>query len=110
MSGGSYDYLYLLDSLHDLPRKLHHLRAMRDRLGELAEGAAPAVGPAAEFTRYFVDLIDSVEALLAALPQPLRDVWHAVEWLDSSDYGIAEVQEAGAAFTTAVVTFMADGW
>jgi hypothetical protein len=82
MSGGSYNYL----SYHapDLGGHRHHLEAMADRLEGLPYGSK-----AAEATR----------SILAALDdEALANVWHAVEWWDSGDYGEDKVQAAIAKY------------
>lgn len=83
MSGGSYGYLYAWpDRGGDLD--VSALRMMADRLDELAPGSA-----AARDTR----------AILAALDvAPLREVWAAVEWEDSSDGYPGQVPDAVAKY------------
>lgn len=83
MSGGSYNYLCDADS-GDIGNKLDNLREMAERL----EGINPD-GHAAADTR-------EVFAIVAALEFAIRrlsDVWHAVEWRDSCDWGDAQMAE-----------------
>lgn len=75
MSGGSYNYLYGQDSLDH-----GDLTSMAARLAELAPGSA-----AARDTAALVRAIDN---------QRLREVWRAVEWLDSHDYSADQVDAA----------------
>lgn len=74
MSGGSYDYLYSKDLLENTRADLE---MMADRLHELGH-----LGPEIA-TRKIV--------LACEVGAELRDVWRAVEWLDSSDGGAAVV-------------------
>jgi hypothetical protein len=83
VSGGSHNYLYSADLSWN--SRNDDLEAMAARLEELG------VPDAAEQTR----------ALLAPeLPQssPLRDLWHAVEWTDSGDWGDDQLAEAVASW------------
>ena len=67
MSGGSYNYL----CYQDAPEPCE-LRRMAERLRELG----------------YEEWAAQTEAMIAPEPsKQLRDVWHAVEWLDSCDYG-----------------------
>lgn len=87
MSGGSYNYLcYQTD---DLTRHRSDLQQMAERLGGLdwATGAAAA-------TRNVIRLLDQAEAAA----EKLGDVWKAVEWWDSADWGEDQVREAVAAY------------
>ena len=82
MSGGSYNYLcYNTD---ELTSHRGSLKAMAERLAAL--GWAPE---AAEATQRLIDDLDRV----AAAAEALKDVWHAVEWWDSCDYGEDQVRE-----------------
>ncbi len=74
MSGGSYNYLCYqdLDTLRQ-----SNLKAMIERLRELGHEDA-----AQESAKIF-DLFDEIETIM----DRMREVWHAVEWRDSGDYG-----------------------
>ena len=76
MSGGSYNYLYLQGDNGVEPWVL---TAMADRLDRLGEKEA------AEITRSFLPPSDD---------HPIRQLWHAVEWRDSNDWGDDQLQEA----------------
>jgi hypothetical protein len=65
VTGGSYDYL----CYRAVPE---NLEAMADRLAELAPGSAA--------TR------DTAALLALFRSEQLREVWRAVEWLDSNDF------------------------
>jgi phage shock protein A len=79
MSGGAFDYLHeAAGDAADLAAKRSQLDRMARRLDELPHGA-----PAARATR---DVLAALDAAAAA-SEALRDVWHAVEWFDSADYG-----------------------
>lgn len=80
MSGGSFDYLYLKD---DLPK--YALEQMADELDALAAEGVPGAAEAAAETRRYIAPEHAV---------PIRDVWHAVEWWRSSDWGKDDVLEA----------------
>lgn len=87
MSGGSYNYLCYADA-SDIGSKLSDLDQMAARLEQIDPG-----GCAAADTR-------EVQALIGALDRAigrLSDVWRAVEWRDSCDWGddqmLAEIGE-----------------
>lgn len=85
MSGGSYNYLcFQLDSHGHLD--LADLKAMRDRLQELAPGSRA--------TQDTVRLYDTLAAVASVVDGDLTRVWYAVEWLDSGDYSIDQVEKA----------------
>lgn len=88
MSGGSYNYLCYRTE-HIGARK-GDLDAMADRLKELVR-RDPVMMAAWTATR-------RVQSLLAQAEQAaseLTDVWKAVEWYDSSDWGLDQVVQAG---------------
>ena len=76
MSGGSYNYLYMQDAVEIGYEHLHRLRDMADRLEGLG-----AVMAAADTRR----LVNHIEETSRLLPDELRAVWKAVEWVDSCD-------------------------
>ncbi len=82
MSGGSYDYLCW--NTDDLCRRRGMVGAMAKRLEELG------YRDAARATRDVLYLLDGAERA----GQALADVWHAVEWLDSGDYGEESMRKA----------------
>lgn len=77
MSGGSYDYLYW--RVPELGGHRHQLEAMAERL----EALPYATGVAAA-TRRILEAISD---------EKLADVWRAVEWWDSGDYGEDQVRQ-----------------
>jgi hypothetical protein len=92
VSGGSFDYLFLMaDDAAELAKQ-------RDR-GNLAAIAKLMEGMtdgklAARHTRAVIDLLAAAERLGVQL----RDVWHDVEWWQSADYGPAQVRDALTAY------------
>lgn len=87
MSGGSYNYLcYHSDSLSE------H-RSDLESMAERIEGLAYA-GQAAADTRRVLALLDEAQRLAGHL----ADVWRAVEWWDSGDYGEDQVVEEMAKY------------
>lgn len=80
MSGGSYNYLCW--NLDELSSRRHAVEGMAARL----EGSG--YRDAARATRNVLLLIDGAQKAAEAL----QDVWHAVEWADSGDYGEGQVQ------------------
>ncbi|HUP99276.1 MAG TPA: hypothetical protein VM093_02335 [Aeromicrobium sp.] len=91
MSGGSYDYL-AEHSPGDLEARRGTIEAMRDRLNELEAQGVRGAARAARLTRYVLIHLDLAEARA----QELADVWHAVEWRDSCDWGDDTMREAFA--------------
>lgn len=89
MSGGSYDYLCYAIDVGDLAGRRGDMASMAERLERSGYFAA------ARATRNVGLLLDS--AMEAA--NALTDVWHAVEWADSGDYGEDQVREVIAKFT-----------
>lgn len=82
MSGGSYNYLAEHES-GSLEARRGDIEAMRGRLAELEAQRVPGAARAARLTRHVLIHLDLAEARA----QELADVWHAVEWRDSSDWG-----------------------
>jgi hypothetical protein len=80
MSGGSYNYLCYRS--HGLDVQRGDVVAMADRLFQLGHVAE------AEATRRCLDLLDQAEAAATVL----EDVWKAVEWADSGDRGLDDVE------------------
>jgi hypothetical protein len=89
MSGGSFNYLCdrydaagLLDGMRDL-------EAMSDRLAELGYA-----NDAASETRELLLNLRVMEMRCEVAIKRLRDVWRAVEWFDSCDWGEGSIGEA----------------
>lgn len=92
MSGGSYNYLYL--HTQGLEAQRGDIEAMRDRLQELEAQRVPGAALAARQTRMVLNHLTLAERSA----QALSEVWHAVEWWDSADYGEDQVREVLAEF------------
>ncbi|MEV5944407.1 hypothetical protein [Streptomyces sp. NPDC051994] len=91
MSGGSYNYLFC--HVRGLEEQRGDLEEMAKRLAELAYAQG-----AAEATRRVMALLDQAEAA----SQELAEVWRAVEWWDSGDYGEDQVREAIEEYRTSL--------
>lgn len=89
MSGGSYNYLYAHPQ-GDLEARRGSIEAMRNRLAGLEADRVPGAARAARLTRYVLIHLDLAEQKA----QELADVWHAIEWWDSCDYGEEDVRKA----------------
>ena len=87
MSGGSYDYLCYKD-LFELNSHREELNRMRDRLVELGHLDA------AKETESIILTLDSFKVRMVSRLERLKEVWRAVEWLDSGDSGKDYVDEA----------------
>lgn len=87
MSGGSFNYLYTR------VRSLGEQRDELKRMAEVLEGEAWATQAAAA-TRHCLTMIDEAELLA----ETLSDVWHAVEWWRSSDWGEDSAREVVEAY------------
>lgn len=90
MSGGSYDYLCFRDE-HDIFGHLGNLRDMADRLDGLCPEAAAE-------TRALFDGPRSLLAELQTRIGRLDELWKAVEWRDSNDWGDDQLANAVATF------------
>jgi len=91
VSGGSYDYLCYAEP-DEYPQKLHDFERMADRLARLGFH-----DPSVE-TFALIGDIRSFRARMEATKKRLADVWRAVEWYDSCDYGLDQVGEAVAKY------------
>lgn len=97
MSGGRYNELFNIHDRHlqHLADQFTDLQAMAIRLAELDAGDA-----AAETFQVLADLA-TVERNTATRVARLREVWQAVEWLDSGDGHPDQIREALEAYRTA---------
>jgi hypothetical protein len=93
VSGGSYDYLCF--NTDDLSGR----RGMVEEMAQRLEGL-PYASTAAADTRRVLTLLDDARNLA----ERLSDVWRAVEWWDSGDYGEQQAQEALAAYRSTSTT------
>jgi hypothetical protein len=75
MSGGSYNYLCFKDAT-DIGGQGEDLLKMVDRLNEL--GYPEISKDTEEIAKFFLLLNEKIDKL--------RDVWQAVEWMDSGDW------------------------
>jgi hypothetical protein len=87
MSGGSYDYLCYKDP-GDLINYIETLESMANRLQTLKceDGAAE--------TYDLIRIIKQSDMRISTIQKRLSDLWHAVEWFDSCDFGEEDVMEA----------------
>jgi hypothetical protein len=88
MSGGSYNYLFTR------VRSLGEQRSDLERMALNLE-ALPWAAQAAAATRQCLTLIDEAERLA----DTLSDVWHAIEWWDSCDWGEQDARPKVEAYT-----------
>lgn len=87
MSGGSYNYLCYKDS-NEIHNSRSDIESMRDRLIQLGHLDA------AKETESILLTLDAFYVKMQARIDRLNEVWHAVEWYDSGDYGATSVDEA----------------
>ncbi|MER5875459.1 hypothetical protein ABT119_05960 [Streptomyces sp. NPDC001910] len=93
MSGGSYNYLYTAQDLEDLHNRRHDLEAMANRLAGLGYAQ-----DAARETEELLVLLRQWETRATVRVRRLEDIWHAVEWWDSSDSSEDGVRDALAKY------------
>ena len=86
MSGGSYNYLGACPP--ELAGREGDIRDMRDRLRGLG------ANPAAQLAYQRTELVLSMLITAKAVADGLQDVWHAIEWWDSGDWGEDGAMEA----------------
>lgn len=97
MSGGRYSNLWNADAPH-LFENSQHLATIRDRLSELGHNeAAIATGI---ILLQMEDLCKTLEYWMEK--KRLDEVWKAIEWLDSGDWGLEQVNEAVGEFLAAM--------
>lgn len=93
MSGGSYNYLC---RTWDLDRLLGH-RGELERMSERLAGLGYAADAARE-TEELLVMLRQWENRAEVRVERLRDVWKAIEWWDSGDYGEERVKGALAEY------------
>lgn len=97
MSGGSFDYLYCRD-FDGLVERAGHVDAMADALADYPGSEAAVVA-----TR---GLLAGLRAMRDRWESPLyrklADVWHAVEWHHSCDWGRDDVLRVLAEYNAAL--------
>jgi hypothetical protein len=93
MSGGSYNYLCHSWDLEDLLKQKASLSDMADRLSALGYAE-----DAAKETYTLLVLLRQFETRAEVHAERLRDLWKAVEWWDSADWGEDSVRKALAAY------------
>lgn len=87
MSGGSFDYLCTKD-YNDLCNQQAIISEMRDKLTEMG------YEDAARETESVNLIIDAFRVRMETRLKRLSNVWHAVEWYVSHDYGRDQVEKA----------------
>lgn len=93
MSGGSFNYLCEARDFDTLVRQSGSLEEMAAALSAL--GYAP---DAARETEELLVQLRQWETRATVRVERLRDVWKAVEWFHSSDWGESRIHEALAAY------------
>lgn len=93
MGGGSFNYLCRATDLEDLAKQRHDLSDMVDALAHLGYAA-----DAAQETASLLAQIRATQARAQASAQRLADVWKAVEWCKSYDWGEERIHEALAKY------------
>lgn len=88
ISGGSYNYLCFVDA-DEIGQRLGDLDGMAAALEEICPEAAAATRDLADHVRAAQPKIDA-----------LKDLWHAVEWWHSSDWGRERAEEVAARYRT----------
>lgn len=94
MSGGSYNYLCHTWDLEDIINKRDDLKEMGERLSGLSELEFPGSQAAAQATLRLYNQLLIWDAHASAQIELLRDVWKAVEWVDSMDSADSAIVEA----------------
>lgn len=88
MSGGSFNYLYAVDT-EDLFGRLDDLDRMADAIGAYPDGEHASAA-----TRSLAADLRATLARIDAAAADLERVWHAVEWHHSCDYSAEQVDAA----------------
>lgn len=88
MSGGAFDYLFQCPP-EQFTARMGHIQRMEHRLTELGYSEA---------ARDTGRLVEHLRALYVAAPYALREVWRAVEWLDSGDLSIGQADRAAGEY------------
>jgi hypothetical protein len=91
MSGGSYNYL-CYGEIGD--HQVADLERMRDRLRELAATRDPDGSIGYEYAARRTEFVLHGLRVAWGWADFLHEPWHAVEWLDSSDWGAEQTDEA----------------
>jgi hypothetical protein len=99
MSGGSYNYLHLAYSLPEMVNKRLELIEMHRRMRGMREEDYPGIEKATTETLELIDALAEAEAAVHKASMSVRDVWHAIEWLDSCDGDDDQVVDALKPFT-----------
>lgn len=93
MSGGSYNYLYHTWDLSDLVQKKQDLADMFDRLAGLGYAQ-----DAAKETYALLVQLRQFEIQTMVHVERLQELWKAIEWWDSADWGEDSVKNALAEY------------
>jgi len=88
MSGGSYDYLFQRPP-EQFPARMGQIQRMEQRMRQL--GYKEAADDTAR-------LVEHLRSLYVAAPSQLREVWRAVEWLDSADWSREQADRVAAEY------------
>lgn len=89
MSGGAFDYVSRVDDVRQLVVQFDDLKALAAAL----ENAGPSL--ACRQTQGLIGLLVAAEIVFGDLRRGgLLDVWKAVEWRQSGDWGSDRLQEA----------------
>lgn len=92
MSGGSFNYLCYADE-EELAQRIGDLESMAEALAEYPDGEA-----ASKDTHELVAIIQTAMRRIEARRRRLSELWQAVEWHRSCDYGPDQVADALKAY------------
>lgn len=87
MNGGSYDYLYTAD-IHELLTRMSDVMRMTNRLFKFGYAE-----DAAKESENLMLILSVARQSIDVHFSNLRDVWKAVEWVDSNDWGEDQLKE-----------------